>query len=60
MWHELGCLEWELVVLGFKVHTRVPVVISNGLRAAAARRCAWNVYVTLAVAGLGDIFSQVA
>ena len=26
----------------------VPVVISNGLREAAARRYAWNVYVTLA------------
>ena len=28
------------IILGFKVHTRVPVVISNGLRAAAARRYA--------------------
>ena len=26
----------------------LPVVISNGLRAAAVRRSAWNVYVTLA------------
>ena len=26
------------VLLGFKVHTRVPVVISNGVRAAAAGR----------------------
>ncbi len=35
--------------IGFKVHTRaVPVVVSKALRAAPARRLAWNVYVTLA------------
>ena len=47
-----------LYVLGFKV--LVPVVIINGLRAAATGLHAWNVYITLAIAGLSDIFNKVA
>ena len=34
------CVVYEYEANGFKVHTRVPVVISNGLRAAPARRYA--------------------
>ena len=59
----LPCEVRALIKLGFKVHTRAGTLAgSHQQRPSSGSReeISLHVYVTLAVAGLGDIFNKVA